>query len=292
MPDPQPQLVWSEEELRYLEPPPRVSRRNLSNPLRRVLAAQPVAHPHELTRSSIVYAPAGERHGNFVDASYRRILANPAWSRRLEKAHTAKRQARPTGPNEERRAWRELDAATSSDALLMNIFCYPRLLAGAALPTLLGVERGLVPEFGYRPALKLERSLKDRTEIDMRLGSLLVEAKLTESGFQTAPLRLFERYPRCYDVFDRDALRCFDGKVDHYQLLRSILAADAEDAEFCLVIDAHRTDLIACWSVTLGAVRLYDLRPRLKLLTWQEIARTVSAPLRKFLGAQYDIHPE
>lgn len=273
----------------YLEPSPRAHPRGLSNPLRRVIAKQPATHPHEQTRSSIVYAPAGEKHGNFIDASYRRILADPAWATRLTKAHTAKRQARPTGPGEERRAWCELDAATSSDALLMNIFCYPRVLADTTLPALLGVTRGLEPEFGYRPRVALERGLKDRTEIDMRLGTLLVEAKLTETGFQTASLHLLERYPHCYDVFDRAALQIMDGRVAQYQLLRSILAADAEAAEFCLLLDARRTDLVECWAATLGAVRSYDLRTRLKLLTWQEIASALPKTLREFLAAKYDI---
>lgn len=290
MREPTQQLVWSEEDLKYLEPAPRPQRPSLANPLRRVLSAHPVTGPHEQTRSSIVYTPEGDRHGNFIDASYRRILANPAWARRLKKAHTAKRQARPMGPEEERRAWCELDAGTSSDALLMNIFCYPRVLAGAALPALLGVERGLVPEFGYRPGLQLERSLRDRTEIDMRLATLLVEAKLTEAGFQTAPIRLLGRYPRCYEVFDRGALEVTNGKVAQYQLLRSILAADATAGEFCLILDARRSDLVERWAATLAAVRSYDLRTRLKLLTWQEISAALPGTLQEFLWMKYGIH--
>lgn len=286
------QLVWSEEEMRYLDPPPRARRSSLANPLRRVLAAQPAEHPHEQTRSSIIYAPAGTQHGNFIDASYRSILANPAWARRLRKAHTAKRQARPAGPEEERRDWHELDAATSSDALLMNTFCYPNVLAGAPLTQLLGgVECGSIPEFGYKPRVLLERGLRDRTEIDMRLGTLLVEAKLTESGFQTAPLRLLERYPGCYDVFDHDALEIAGGKVAQYQLLRNILVVHALGGEFCLMLDARRTDLIDCWGATLQAVRAYDLRTRLRLVTWQEIAAVVPRALRLFLAAKYGLQP-
>jgi hypothetical protein len=91
-------------------------------------------------------------------------------------------------------------------------------------------------------------------------------------------------------VFDRDALEVRDGKVAHYQLLRSILAAEAEEAAFCLMLDARRTDLIACWAATLAAVRSYDLRTHLKLLTWQEIAATLPRALRGFLAVKYDIH--
>lgn len=277
--------------MRYLEPPPRALRTSLSNPLRRVISNQTITEPHEHTRSSIVYSPSGTRHGNFIDASYRRILANPEWAKRLSKAHTGKRQARPMGPDEQRRAWCELDAATSSDALLMNIFCYPRVLTRPALCGLLGVDQGLQPGFGYHPRVVLNRGLRDRTEIDMRLGTLLVEAKLTEAGFQNAALALLERYPRCFEVFDRAALEVRNNKVEHYQLLRSILAADAEQTAFCLMVDARRVDLIACWAATLSAVRVYDLRTRLKLVTWQEIAATLPRPLSAFLASKYDIHP-
>ena len=115
-------------------------------------------HAHELTRGgvpSVIYAPQGGGHGNFVEASYKRILARPAWAARLTKAHSGKRQARPMGVDEVTRAWGELDAATSSDALLMNIFCYPRVLAvgglaGAAGGRWQGLSRSLGTSPGWR----------------------------------------------------------------------------------------------------------------------------------------------
>jgi hypothetical protein len=291
--------VWSEEEMAYLEPEPRragLPRGRLAGGLRRAVLEHSrgmAAHkPHELTRGeAVVFAPDSDAasHGNFIDASYRRIVADPAWSRRLTKAHTAKRQARPTGADEEIRGWRELDTATSSDALLMNIFCYPRLLAGGRLPALLGVEPGLRPEFGYRPALLLERDLKDRTEIDMRLGSLLVEAKLTESDFQTAPLRLLERYPAFAEVFDRELLSVSRRGVASYQLIRGVLAAQAEAGSFAVFCDARRPDLIEAWHAVPRAVRSYELRTRLRLYTWQEIAGACPARVREFLAGKYGI---
>ncbi|WP_089409330.1 PGN_0703 family putative restriction endonuclease [Granulicella rosea] len=259
---------------------------------RSVARVRSAAAPHELTRGampSVIYAPGDGRHGNFIEASYRRILADPAWSQRLEKSHTAGRQAGPTGPDEEVRRWRELDTATSSDALLMNIFCYPRVLAGKRFTSLLGLAEGLRPEFGYRPRTQLERQLTDRTEIDMRLGNLLVEAKLTESDCQTAPLRLIERYPRFAEVFEREALEVRGGRVQAYQLIRGVLAAEAEAAGFCLMCDARRPDLIESWYGVMRAVRGYELRARLRLVTWQEIAACVPVPLRTFLADKYGI---
>ena len=287
--------IWSEEELRYLEPPPVCAlRRSLANPLRRSLSVPP-STPHETTRSSIIHTPTEAGHGNFIDASYRRILGNPAWSKRLSKTHSAKRQARPCGPDEDRRVWRELDAATSSDALLMNIFCYPRVLAAPPLPALLGIATGLQPVFGYRPEVPLclgqrKKPLKDRTEIDLRLGPLLVEAKLTENDFQTSPLRLIERYP-CFDqVFDREALDVTPRGVRSYQLIRGILTTHSRDgAGFCVLLDARRSDLIEAWFACIRAVRSLTMQARLRLVTWQEIAAVVPAPLQTFLAARYGI---
>ena len=292
--------MWSEEELRDISPEPPVRRtgaRSLARNLRQSLAvtnlARATAHPHELTRGqnpSVIYAPSRNAHGNFIEASYRRIAARPEWARRLEKAHTAKRQARPSGPDEETRAWKELDTATSSDALLMNIFCYPRVLCGARLTALLGIPSGLEPVFGYHPKTPRLRDLSDRTEIDMRLGHLLVEAKLTESDFQTAPIRLIERYADFDSSFDRDELPRTGTGVRSYQLIRGILAAHAEQGTFCVFLDARRPDLIEEWYATLRAVRSHILQSRLRLLTWQELAATLPRPLQVFLAEKYGIH--
>ncbi len=122
--------------------------------------------------------------------------------------------------------WRELDSAVSSDALLMNIFCHPRVFNGRtlapAVANLLNVDRTAQPRFGITPGVPLktirkrrttrnaqtlpDHTLKDRTEIDLQLGNLFVEAKLTESSFQTAAPRLIERYRDLETVFDPDRL--------------------------------------------------------------------------------------
>ena len=129
----------------------------------------------------IVYTPENGRHGNFFDPAYAAIVANPAWGRRLRKVHA---QAKRSLPKAER-PWCELDSSTSSDALLMNIFCTPEVAESAALRNALGVEGDAEPEFGWKARVPLANGRFDRTEVDMRLGSLLVEAKLTEGDFQT-----------------------------------------------------------------------------------------------------------
>ncbi len=245
---------------------------------------------HDLTTGrapSVIFGEdEGRCHGNFHTASYRAILADPAWRARLNKVHTASRRARPRADWR----WRELDCAASSDALLMSVFCYPGLLRSDAVAALLGVDAGSRPRFGVQPRLARERDLVDTTEIDMELDGLLVEAKLTESGFQHARPALLDRFMGWREVFDEEVLpRAGADGFASYQLLRGVLAAEASGGSFCVLCDGRRADLIAAWQAVLAAVPSAALRCRLKLLTWQELAGVVPRPLRLFLADKYGI---
>lgn len=229
------------------------------------------------------------RHGNFHPSSYRAILADEGWRARLAKAHTAHRRAAPRADWH----WRELDCAGSSDALLMNIFCYPRLHGpGSGVASLLGVSSGRRPSFGVLPRLPRERDLLDTTEIDMELDGLLMEAKLTESDFQTARPALLDRFVGWRAVLEEDALpRTASGLLESYQLLRGVLAAHASGQSFCVLLDARRTDLVNRWYAVLRAVPRAELRCRLKLVTWQELAGVLPSALGRFLDEKYGIAP-
>ena len=246
------------------------------------------SHEHELSYGevpSVIYQGSDAKHGNFLPESYRAIQNNPNWTQRLKKAYTGSRWVPRSG---ERKRF-ELDCANSSDALLMNVFCYPRVLLRLDLCALLGVERGLQPVFGFRPGARLRNGKADRTEIDMRLGNLLIETKLTESGFQTAPLRLIERYRDLNQVFDITDLPIRNEIVSGYQLIRSVLAAYASDCSFALLCDSRRVDLIESWATVMRAVRSYSFRSQLKVITWQEISATLPRKLQKFLKDKYGI---
>jgi hypothetical protein len=288
------QVLWDEVEMREVEIElPTRRGLGLASGLRAELngvgRARARAGVDETTRGASVIFASGERtHGNFIDASYRRILARPEWARRLRKPHTAKRQARPTGADERVRDWRELDAASSSDALLMNIFCYPRVWT-PKLRALLGIHPNTEVEFGVRSQARLVRGLVNTTEIDMRVGDLLVEAKLTESDFQCGPMRLLERHEEFAAVFDREKLEVTGRGVRSYQLIRGVLAAEAADARFCVLCDGRRPDLMEEWLRVIGAVRSFALQGRLTLVTWQEIAACVPGRLREFLKGKYGI---
>lgn len=144
------------------------------------------------------------RHGNFHPLAYQKIRRNPRWARRLEKVHTASKRVRV------RSNWRrkELDCANSSDALLMNIFCHPELMQCSNIHSVVGIESNAELEFGSRPRTPLHCGRRDNTEVDMRVGDLLVEAKLTESDFQSAKASLVTRYRDIDSVFDLSELPC------------------------------------------------------------------------------------
>ncbi len=157
----------------------------------------------------IVFRPENGRHGNFFDDSYKAICARPDWLRRFDKIHAQGRSLpRPeSGPQgEPPRRWRELDSSMSSDALLMNVFCAPGVANDASVRSMLGVAGDATPEFGWKARVPLKNGRFDRTEVDLRWGGLLIEAKLTESDFQTREAAIVEGYRDFEDVFDRDLL--------------------------------------------------------------------------------------
>jgi hypothetical protein len=122
----------------------------------------------------------------------------------------------------------------------------------------------------------------------MRIGSLLVEAKLTEAEFQPAPASLLQRYRDFEEVFECEELQT-SGGFRGYQLVRGVLAAYAAECSFLLLCDERRRDLIDGWFDVVKAVRSYSFRNRLKLLTWQEVAGAVPGRLQKFLAEKYGI---
>ena len=286
------------------------------------------AHVESYGESPVtVYAPEEGCHGNFFDPAYSQILVHPEWLRRFDKVHA---QAARTLPKAERR-WRELDSCVSSDALLMNIFCTPGVAESPALRSALGVELDAEVSFGWRARVPLGNGRFDRTEVDMRIGSLLVEAKLTESDFQTRVAAAVEAYRDFDQVFDRDLLprieisiarpkrtsefpenysqefeslvtapdsfAVFDAVVRPpgepgyagYQLIRNVLAAYATQCSFCVMHDERRPDLREEWFRIMAAVKNTQMRTRLKVLTWQELAAYLPTELQQFLDAKYGI---
>jgi len=290
---------------------PSLLRRDLSARAHHLASTQKLLHDISPGSAPVVIFGRDEegRHGNFHPKSYTNICAKPAWFQRLTKVHTASRRSRARKDWH----WMELDCCNSSDALLMNIFCHPEVFNGTtltrAVANLLNIEPATQPCFGINPGVPLKNirkgraslpsnltgcanPLKDRTEIDLQLGNLFLEAKLTESNFQTAKPALIERYRDLETVFDIARLPHNNtGAIQGYQLIRNVLAAFASDASFCVLCDARRHDLIEIWYSVLSAVHSSTFATRLKLLTWQELATILPKDLRHFLEAKYGILP-
>jgi hypothetical protein len=252
--------------------------------------AQARALPHSLSYGEqpvVCFEAWGTRlHGNFHSASYRGIRSNADWNARLEKVHTTARRSLPL-PEKGARA--ELDSCMSSDALLMNVFCYPRVLRRDAVARLLGVEPGRRPQFGLRARVPLVGGRVDSTEVDVQIGNLLVEAKLTESDFQRAEKSKVLRYRDFLAVFDVAALPQSEHHYYSYQLIRNVLAAYDRQASFCVLLDARRSDLLEAWYAVMKCVQAAELRTACKVLTWQELARVLPLSLQLFLAQKYGI---
>jgi hypothetical protein len=179
----------------------------------------------------------------------------------------------------------------SSDALLMNIFCYPGVTRRREVSLLIGTEMSDVPEFGFRPRVPLNSGFVERTEVDMKLGSVLFEAKLTESDFQTQNAGIVEGYRDLKEVFECRELPRRGKAYLSYQLLRNVLAAHALDLSFCVLLDARRPDLLEDWYAVLCCIKIYVLSSRCKVLTWQELAQVLPPKMQHFLEAKYGIVP-
>lgn len=276
----------------------------------------------------IVYAPENVRHGNFYDAAYATITAHSEWMKRFNKVH-AQGRALPKPTNDTARKWRELDSSMSSDALLMNIFCTPGVVESLSVRNALVVHTDEAPLFGWKARVPLKSGLLDRTEVDMRWGSLLVEAKLTESDFQSRKASIVEAYRDIDEVFDRELLprqqipagrrkEAVEFPEDYsqeweesappefespsrtvppptesayssYQLIRNVLAAYAQGCSFSVVHDERRPDLREAWFQVMAAVKSAEMRVRLKVLTWQELAAFLPVELQNFLDLKYGI---
>lgn len=224
------------------------------------------------------------RHGNFNDKSYQAILAKKSWAKRLNKRHPTPQAL----PKRWQRCAKELDSSNSSDVLLMNCFCYP----GAAeriLRSCLGVTATGLVEFGVDGKVPKCNGESDKTELDMRVGNTICEAKLTESGFTTKCATRVKAYRGFHGVFDAGQLPQDAGKYQSYQLIRNVLAAAAHGYEFVLLCDARRPDLLRYWWAVHTAIRDAALRARCHFLLWQEVAQACPTQLREYLGEKYGL---
>jgi hypothetical protein len=243
--------------------------------------------PHYNSHGSpgvVMFQPHAKGHGNFEAQSWTAIQSNPDWQTRLTKPHPQRRAL----PEPQAATAAELDSSNSSDALLMNVFCHSgmdALLNGLKLPQ---QTVGSVLEFGFLARVQKRLGL-DRTEVDLRFGALLLEAKLTETDFTAKPKAQVDDYSAFHTTFHAAHLPQDATHYLTYQLIRNVLAAQQHGTDFVTLIDASRTDLATAWSDTVNAVLCSRLRSRCHLRTWQEVRAAADPVLATFLKHKYGI---
>lgn len=240
------------------------------------------------------YTSKGRKlHGNFHSTSYANILENAEWKKRLAKPHPS--AGRGSFAPADSKAAKELDSCTSSDALLMNVFCHPSITANKPLAALFGLDRLLSSEFGFKACLPFVdgESEPRSTEVDLRLcaGSrtILIESKLTEADFTSCAKSKAQRYAGFAEVFASRLLKSGGEKFLHYQLLRNVLAAHYFNASFYLLCDRRRPDLIEALEEVCDAITQPALKKRCAAVTWQQVAATLPIDLRRFLAEKYGV---
>jgi hypothetical protein len=102
---------------------PTVLRRELRSRAHEYIAAWklPQAAWYESPGGTVLFRRYGNRHGNFLDRSYQAIQWDDGYMARFRKLHRYWRVLLLAAGTKAK----GLDSSSSSDALLMNVFCYP-----------------------------------------------------------------------------------------------------------------------------------------------------------------------
>ncbi len=210
----------------------------------------------------------------FHPDSYQEILENPDWKARIQKTHSQVPNAK------------EMQSSNSSDALLMNIFCHPKIGEWKGISKLIGAEIDEVA-FGFSGNVPRCNGKTDRTEIDLSLTGCLCEAKLTESNFTAKRAEVVEKYLQLKDVFHVEALPRKDGDYDNYQLIRNFLAAAQHKQKHILFCDERRPDLVRRYMETVLCLREVQHRMDCRVIFWQELVAACGSSLREWMKEKY-----
>ena len=212
---------------------------------------------------------------SFHEMTYQNILSNEDWEKRTKKIHSHFNDGTL-----------EMQSSNSSDALLMNIFCYPEFQQWKGPTQLLSIDSNSEIEFGWNPKFDNE-NIGHPTEIDAKIGNHIFEAKLTEESFTTKTKDVVRRYGDFNTVFDEDLLLNNDGNINNYQLVRNILTAYKYNFDFTVLLDESRIDLIREFLNVIKAVRISNLKKKIGFLTWQELSDVCGKKLKDYIISKY-----
>jgi hypothetical protein len=216
---------------------------------------------------------------SFCPETYESIKLNKNWNQRIQKKH-----------NFFKNGTLEMQSSNSSDALLMNVFCHPSSLNNPKLIDLIGVDKmpcasDLV--FGWNPFFENE-SRNHPTEVDMKIGQHIFEAKLTENSFTKKNIDVVFRYPYFSDIFRCDLVKIDQqNRVSGYQLMRNIITAYVHNFNFTVLLDESRKDLINEFLNVKSTIKDDDLKQRVHYITWQSVINTLDHDLLDFMTKKY-----
>lgn len=209
---------------------------------------------------------------SFHPDTFANICENSEYKKRLDKIHS-------NVPD-----YKEMQSSNSSDALLMNFFAHPKIKEWKSLRDLISINESDNIEFGWDPEFENEKNRK--SEIDMRIGDSIFEAKLTESDFTQKKIQVVLTYSDVESTIDLQSLTN-DNIVSNYQLIRNLLAAKKYNYKFNVLIDETRTDLIREFYKMKNAIKIKSLADNFNFFTWQEIADCVGADLKNYIIKKY-----
>lgn len=243
------------------------------------------AHPNEFKNSSVIF---NDISYSFQKDSFSNIKSNKNYNDRTQKKHS-KVQTKNAGIL-------EMQSSNSSDALAMNIFCHPNFSKWEKMKKLFQVNEFTSIDFGHKA--KVDKTInnikkKDNTEIDVFInGNIFIECKLTEKDFSSKKMDIVEHYSEFRNVFHKEKLLQTKTYYENYQLIRNILAANQHNAQFILICDMRRPDLVESYHQTLTCIKdeYLELKNNCKIIYWQDLAQVVGDELKVFLNEKYGIN--
>jgi hypothetical protein len=209
---------------------------------------------------------------SFNPKTFAHISMRNEFKKRLNKVH-------PKVPN-----CKEMQSSNSSDALLMNFFAHPDIKEWKSMRNLISINQSDNIEFGWNPEFENEKNHK--TEIDMKIGDSIFEAKLTEKDFTKKDLQIVLAYSNVENIIDLTVLTT-DDIVSNYQLIRNLLTAEKYGFRFNLLIDESRSDLVREFYKVKSAIKDKSLSDKFNFLTWQEISNSVGIGLKNYITEKY-----
>jgi hypothetical protein len=241
------------------------------------------ANPNEFKNSSLIFNCLSY---SFQKDSWNAISKNNDYNARTKKKH-ARAQTKDV---------LEMQSSNSSDVLAMNIFCHPDFTKWDGVKKLFQVKDVTSINFGYKAKVDKiinNKNRKDNTEIDIYLNeNIFIECKLTEKDFTSKNKDTVEQYSEFYNVFHVDQLIKTETHYKNYQLIRNILAANQNNAQFILICDMRRPDLVNSFNQTVNCIKeeYFELRNNCKIIYWQNIFDVVGSELKMFLKDKYALN--